>query len=132
MGEIVELKTDRWLAGLDRPNDEAVYVYCVVEHGGFNGPCKIGVAASTKRRLGELQIGNWRKLYLAWTICLPCRQSALSIEDHCLLKFRPNSFDCGPSKRRRLCSEWLDASPADMLAWASRVLVGAYDDMRQA
>ncbi|MHC2867961.1 hypothetical protein ACVIYH_009094 [Bradyrhizobium diazoefficiens] len=100
------------------------YVYCIVESDAPNGPCKVGVATNLSKRLSSLQGGNWRELRTAWIVELQDRAHALSVESHILSRLRPDIYRAGGS-RRRLKSEWIDASPHEAAA-AGQMLIDAY------
>ena len=100
------------------------HVYCLVEADQPNGPCKVGVATNLAKRVSSLQGGNWREIVIAWTATLADRNDALNVESHILSRLRPDIFSVS-SKRRRLKSEWIDASPAEA-ALAAQALLEAY------
>lgn len=100
-------------------------VYCVCERGSEEfGPCKVGIAENMSKRLSSLQGGNWRPLAIAWAISVPDREMAYRIEQYCLGFLRPNPYG-DKSGRKRLKSEWVDGSPAQVKSHADRV-VDAY------
>lgn len=90
---------------------DAFYIYCIVEEGcEKTGPCKVGVATNLNARMSSLQGGNWRQLKVAWQSCVRDRKHALEVEFRILVRMRPNMF-CHPGPRKRLKSEWVDATP---------------------
>ena len=94
-------------------NADIFHIYCVVENGRkLTGPCKVGVATRLNTRLSSLQCGNWRKLELAWVWKIKNRDFALEIESRILARLRPCIFGTLGS-RKRLKSEWVDATPAE-------------------
>lgn len=102
------------------------HIYCLVEADAPNGPCKVGVATNLSKRLSSLQGGNWRELRIAWSVTLDDRGNALNVESHILSRLRPDIFGI-MEKRRRLKSEWIDASP-DEAARAGQALIDAYSE----
>lgn len=114
-----------WDVG-EGPGDP-VFVYCAVESGNAVA-CKVGVAGNLSARLSGLQGGNWRPLSMVWAICLPDRAIALSIEAHCLAKFRPQIYGfSGP--RKKLSSEWVHATPEEVFQWAKKIVGISFDKM---
>lgn len=91
------------------------YVYCLTEVDSPNGPCKVGVATNMSKRLSSLQAGNWRALCVMWTVEFADRDHALTAESHILSRLRPSMYG-RPGPRRRLKSEWVDASPTEASA----------------
>ncbi len=88
-----------------------MHLYCVVEVGQLDfGPCKIGIAVNPLKRMSNLQAGNWRRLELAWAIEAASQDDAISLERFLLGMLRPSMF--GPETRKRLCSEWVETTPA--------------------
>lgn len=92
---------------------ELFHLYCLVEEGcKDNGPCKVGVATRMSTRLCSLQGGNWRPLEIAWVSTIKDRDHALEVEQRILIRLRPGIYG-HPGSRRRLKSEWIDATPAE-------------------
>jgi hypothetical protein len=92
---------------------EVFHVYCLVEEGcRLTGPCKVGVATRMGTRLSSLQGGNWRQLEIAWLSSMKDRDNALDVEARILARLRPSIYG-HPGRRRRLKSEWVDATPAE-------------------
>lgn len=90
------------------------YVYCIAEDGAhITGPCKVGVAYDPVKRLGSLQTGNWRQLHIVWAVKFWGRDFAESMESLCLVKYRPSVY--GIPSKKRLKSEWIEATPAEVL-----------------
>jgi hypothetical protein len=103
-----------------------VWVYCIVEADSPDGPCKIGVATNLTTRFSSIQCGNWRELKIAWSIELSDRNNALNVESHILSRLRPNAYG-RPGPRRRLKSEWVDASPDEAMR-IGEMLIDAYQE----
>lgn len=96
-------------------------VYCVAEkENAKSGPCKIGVSGDPIKRLAQLQGGNPRQLCLMWSISLKLGGLAYDAEQTALRRFRPNVYDF--IEKDRLKSEWIAASPKDVLAFVSKML----------
>lgn len=97
------------------------YLYCVCEIGTEDtGPCKLGIAQSVSKRLSNLQCGNWRPLTIVWAIKFKGQELAGSMEARCLGNLRPSVY--AVDDRKRLCSEWVEASPTKALSVVSRFL----------
>lgn len=109
-----------------RINDNITfYLYCITETASrVSGPCKIGVAANLRARLSQLQCGNWRELGIAWQVAFKDRNNALDVEAHILAKLRPSAYG-HPGPRRRLKSEWVEATPDEASA-AGRELAAIF------
>ena len=100
-------------------DDAAGYwLYCVVEDGcEETGPCKVGIATNTSKRLSSLQDGNHRLICFAWLIRVLDRDRAKDAEQSCLMRFRPSPYG-EATPRLRLASEWIAATPQEALAHA--------------
>lgn len=115
-------KSESRNSGLRSPQPTIFWLYCIEEADARGaGPCKVGVATHLNKRLSSLQGGNWRPLSLVWKVGLTDREAALQVEGFCLRTLRPSVYD-GFDRRRRLQSEWLDATPEVALARARVVL----------
>lgn len=109
-------------------SEDQFFVYCITEEGcEESGPCKVGVATSLSKRLSSLQGGNWRPLALAWMMTISRREYALNIEQRILMRLRPGIYG-HPGPRRRLKSEWIDASPAEAFAAGNDLLTILFDE----
>lgn len=92
---------------------ELFHIYCLVEVGcKLTGPCKVGVATRMNTRLSSLQGGNWRQIEIAWLSTIKDRDHALDVEARILSRLRPSVYG-HPRPRRKLKSEWVDATPAE-------------------
>lgn len=104
------------------------FVYCMIEDGCPEGPCKVGIAGNLNARRHQLQCGNWRQLTLVWSIPVKRRDDALTIEGVVLGRLRPSMFCTDSRGIRRLKSEWLDATPEAAFEIASKMAGFLNDD----
>ncbi len=92
-------------------------LYCLIEDG-TEQPCKVGIATNLATRFCSLQGGNWRPLKISWQVQFGERDNALEVERHILSRLRPSAFSDTNKfgKRKRLKSEWLDATAEEAYA----------------
>lgn len=121
MARIRTIKPAIWGETDEAPGDGVCWLYCIVEEGDEEtGPCKVGIATHLAKRLSSLQGGNRRHLNLIWQVRISKRQDARDTEEHCLITYRPSIYSV--TDQPRLASEWVDASPAMVLATAMQRL----------
>lgn len=91
------------------------YVYCIIMGNSEEGPCKVGVSSDLAGRITSLQGGNPDELNYAWFVEVGGRRDAFDIEQRILTALRPSPYG-GLSTRKKLMSEWLDATPWEVYA----------------
>lgn len=126
MAMIRTARTQVWTDPAVTDDTGAYWIYCITEEGcEASGPCKVGIAQYLSKRMSSLQGGNWRRLALCWLIRVnqASKADALQIEAAVLMRLRPSIF--GEDGKRRLQSEWVEASPDRALVIASK-FAGAY------
>lgn len=96
-------------------SDVGCWLYCLSESEA-EGVVKVGVTTNYSKRLSSLQGGNHRKLVINWLLGLTSKDSALDIEQHVLMRFRPSIY--GISTDKKLCSEWIRSNPEEVLDYA--------------
>ena len=130
MARIRTIKPEFWTDEKTDDGASAYWLYCVCESDTLLvGPCKIGIATHLNKRLSGLQGGNWRPLILAWKVRLADRDRAKETEQRILMMLRPSLYVV--DDRPRLASEWVAASPFQVLGLAVEYLNIEDDDVRR-
>ena len=127
MSRVRSIKPEFWTDSASERTPIHYWIYCVCEEGAqLIGPCKIGVAAYPEKRFSSLQCGNWRQLIAVWQMRLERRDTALKAEERCLHALRPDIYTV--DNRPRLKSEWVDASPSQVLEVVLKFLNSYLDE----
>lgn len=104
-----------WLVDWKSLGSPKYCVYVIAPDGQW--PVKIGISHSPRTRLGNLQIGNWKRLEVAHCFWTESREDAHAIEQAVHKDYS--------EQKKWLLGEWVDTRPAEArerIEWAALIL----------